>query len=105
LSDSPEQHPNPFFSITFIHTIIYGGEKKAYKIFKHYPKRRGFFPYKSYSGNFEGRRREGGEWTSFFIKSNEFEGMLLFSSHGRLPFEQMRAPSVSDDVITSYNFA
>jgi hypothetical protein len=31
--------------------------------------------------------------------------MLLFSSHGRLPFEQMRAPSVSDDVITSYNFA
>jgi hypothetical protein len=50
-------------------------------------------------------RGEGGGWTSFFIKSNEFEGMLLFSSHGRLPFERMRAASVSDDVITSYNFA
>jgi len=82
-----------------------GGGKKAPKIFKLHPKRRGFFPYNRYPGNLEGWRREGGGWTSFFIKSNEFEGMLLFSSHGRLPFERMRAASVSDDVITSYNFA
>ncbi len=79
--------------------------KKALKIFKLHPKRKGFFSYETYAGNLEGWRREGGGWTSFFIKSNEFEGMLLFSSHGRLPFERMRAASVSDDVITSYNFA
>ncbi len=82
-----------------------GGKKKPTKYLNFILKGEDFFPYKRYPGNFEGWKREGGEWTSFFIKSNEFEGMLLFSSHGRLPFEWMRAASVSDDVITSYNFA
>jgi hypothetical protein len=48
-----------------------------------------------------------GEWTSLFIKSDEFVGMLLllWTRHGRLPLERVGHASVSDAVKTSYNFS